>query len=1233
MSATDTSAQDAGGAPAAAASDRLELELDVSGMTCGSCALRVQRALSDEPGVTEARVNYATRRATVALASGALDTERLIAAVERAGYRAHRVGTRAAAQALSFEAHDEDEAREQAGLARRIAVAVPLAVAIAVLTFTSPHDSTTRWITAALAVPVQFWCGLPFLQSAWARARGRAMNMDTLIALGTLTSFVYSTVMLITQTHSYQHGVPVGQFEMSLDYDMGSTIIAALLIARWCEARARSRAGRAIRELARLGATQARLVDPEDPGAAERLVAVELVRRGDIFLVRPGDKVPVDGIVIDGASAVDESLLTGESLPVEKSSGSLLTGATLNIDGVLTARATAVGADTALSQLVGLVERAQASQPHLQRLADRIATVFAPFVVAVAAVTALVWVLTGQGEHGMFASMHLDRGIDATIAVLIVACPCALGLAIPVAILAGTGRGANLGLLIHGGEILERSQDLDTIVLDKTGTVTTGKLSVAEVWASPGEDPDAVLALAAAVERGSEHPVAIAVVAAARERDLELPAVDAFRSIPGRGAQARTDGEGVWVGRPTSLAGSAETAALLERWEERGRSAIVLERDATIVGAIALADTIKPEAKDAVAGLRRMGLDVQLLTGDNERVARAVAAAVGIESVLAGVGPGARLEQIERLQRDGRRVGMVGDGVNDAAALAQADLGIAMGTGARVAIEAADISVLSGDLRGVPRALRLARETYTIVLQNLGWAFGYNLVALPLAVTGLLSPALAAVAMGVSSITVVANSLRLRRFGRQGRPTPVHGPLARRASVVVAMVVPVLLLGGLVLGAPNTFAVPSSATHIFTARSGATLEVEVTPLTAGEVGVHLYLYDATNAQTFAGRIPLIATSSRGQRAVGTVYTIAPNHDFGAIRLSAGVWDLHVAVTDSAGQRLGGSFAVPINGTEASISATRTLKPGVRPPAPASASARSPATPQRSAAGQVVGAKVAPDQLSVADELGPDIVAAWITHVRGHLSVQLHTLSGLEEAAAIPISLPHASIAGHCGLGCDDVILADSASALIVHAVIDGTAYTARLPVAFDAAGDRRAVALLQRVDGAQVKLRSALANESLASSPAAVEGTDFKIQAPNRFAYQVALNGKLTDATVIIGTREWDRTPGQAWQAGSFGTQPFSAASYFDWWAAYADSPRLLDLDRVGNTEIADIATVTELPGLGPVWLRLHIDATHDRMLYVRMITVEHFMTESWSDFNGAGPITPPVHPTHSSAG
>ncbi len=1039
MSATEISARGSARAPANADNERLELR--VSGMTCGSCAMRIRRALSRQPGVSEAAVNHVAGRATVTLAPGSLDSGRLIAAVERAGYRASAVGTSPAEQALAFDAQDEAEAGERSALARRIALAVPLTIAIAALTYASPHDTTTRWITAALAVPVQFWCGLPFLRSAWARARGHGMNVDTLVALATLTGFVYSTVILITQTHSYQHGVPVGQFEMSLDYDIGATIVTALLIARWCGAWARGRAARDVREIARLGGAREGRPDPTS---------------------------------------------------------------------------------------------------QAQRLVDRIAVVFVPCVVALAAVTALVWVLTGQGDHGMFGSLHLERAIDATIAVLIVASPCALGLAIPVAILAGTGRGANLGLLIGGGAIAERSQHLDTIVLDGIGTVTTGDLSVADAGAAAsGEDP------------------------------------------------------------------------------------------AAVVGARAVVDAIRPEAKDAVAGLRRMGLDVQLFSGENEGAARAVASAVGIESVHAELDPAARVEQIARLQREGRRVGLVGDGVEGAAALAQADLGIAIGTGA--AIEAADVSVLSGDLRGVPRALRLARETHTIVLQNLGWAFGYNLIALPLAMTGFLNPALAAATAGLSSIVVIANSGRLRSFGRQGKPTPVRNSFARRASVAVATVVPVLLLGGLVLGAPDTFAVPSSATHVFTARSGATLEVEATPLTAAEVGVHLYLYGATNAQSSAGRIPISATSSTGQRAVGTAYTIAPNHDFGAILLRTGVWDLHIAVTDSAGQRLGGSFAVPVNVAGAAVAAAATLKAGTRPPAPAGAGSQT--TPQPPSAGQVLNARVASDQLSVADELGPDIVAAWVSHVHGHLHAQVHTLTAFEDAAAIPISLSHATITGSCGLGCDDVTLAGSANTLTVHAVIGGTAYTARLPVAFDAAGDQRAVALLRRVDAAQVKLRSAVADESLASSPAAVEATDYKIQAPNRFAYKVAVNGKLTDDTVIIGTREWDRTRGQAWQPGSFGTQPFSAAGYFDWWADYADAPRLLDLDRVGGLETADIATLAELPGLGPVWLRLHIDATHERMLYVRMITVAHFMTESWSNFNSAGSIAAPVQTTPGSSG
>jgi cation-transporting ATPase V len=888
------------------------LELDVSGMTCGSCAARVQRALSRQSGVTEALVNYATGRATVELQAHTLDAEQLIAAVERAGYGAAPVAPSATEQARTFEELERSEAREQASLVRRIAIAVPLAIAIAVLTYTQPHDTAARWITAALAVPVQFWCGLPFLRSAWARARQRATNMDTLIALSTLASFIYSTVMLLTASPVYEHGVPVGKFNMALDYDMGATIIAALLIARWCEAKARSSSGRAVRELAQLGATQARLVDPDDPDAPERVVGVEEVRRGDVFRVRPGDSVPVDGIVIAGASAVDESMLTGESLPVEKQAGALLTGATLNVDGVLLARASAVGADTALSQLVALVERAQASKPKIQRLADEIARVFVPVVLVLAALTALAWVITGDGLVGMFASMHLQRGMDATIAVLIVACPCALGLATPVAILVGTGRGARLGLLIRSAEVLERSQHLDTIVLDKTGTVTTGELSLADLWSAAGEEPDRVLALAASAEAGSEHPVALAVVAAARERGLELTRAQEFRSIPGRGVRAVLAGRGVWVGRPSSLADSSELASVLAAWEASGRTAVVIESDERIVGAVALADTIKPEARAAIAGLRSMGIDVELLTGDNPRAANAVASAVGIEHVLAGVSPSGKLEQIARLQSEGRRVGMVGDGVNDAAALARADLGIAMGTGVGAAIEAADISVLSGDLRGVARALRLARETYTIVLQNLGWAFGYNLIALPLAMTGLLSPALAAVAMGLSSITVVTNSLRLRRFGRPGRPTPVRGSRQRLASIATAAAIPAALLGGLVLAAPDSFAVPRTASITLHEPAGETLEIYAEPLRPGNVNLHLYLEGTTSARAGYRSISMSAVSQIGAHATVAFYHAGTGHEIAEVRLMRGVWEFHVTGVDGAGRPLGGSFAVPIN---------------------------------------------------------------------------------------------------------------------------------------------------------------------------------------------------------------------------------------------------------------------------------------------------------------------------------
>jgi copper-transporting P-type ATPase V len=886
-------------------------ELEVSGMTCGSCAARVTRALERQQGVEEAVVNYATGRATVELLDGAVDDGQLVDAVRRAGYDAVPAAHSASEQAAAFDEQERVETREQASLLRRIALAVPLAAAITTLTYAAPHDQTARWLCAAMAVPVQFWCGLPFLRSAWARARARSTNMDTLIAISTLASFGYSTYMLLSADPVSLHGVPVGKFNMPLDYDMGAIIIAALLIARWCEARARNRSGRAVRELAHLGANRARLLDASDPDGPERLVPVGDVQRGDLFRLVPGDRVPVDGIVIAGASSLDESMLTGESLPVEKIEGGLVSAGTVNVDGTLRVRATAVGAQTALSQLIALVERAQASQPKVQRLADDVARIFVPAVLGLAALTLLGWLLTGDSLQGMFHQMHVERGWDATIAVLIVACPCALGLATPVAILVGTGRGAQLGLLVRSAGVLERSQQLDTIVLDKTGTVTSGELSVEEVWCSPGIPPERLLALAAAAESSSEHPVAIAIVAAVRERGLAVPRADEFRSTPGQGVRAVIDGETVRVGRPDESA-PRDLREALDRWEANGRTAVVVRRGDAVAGAISLADTVKPEAASAIAGLERMGIAVELLTGDNSRAAHAVASQVGIERVRAEVSPEGKLEEITRLQAEGHRVGMVGDGVNDAAALARADLGIAMGTGVGAAIEAADISVLSGDLRGVARALRLSRETYTIILQNLGWAFGYNLIALPLAVTGLLSPALAAVAMGVSSITVVANSLRLRRFGREGRPTPVRSRRERLASVAVAAAIPTVLLGSLVLADPNSFAVARTASIALKEPAGETLEVYALPLRPGDVNMHLYLVQGSGTRPRFGSISMTATSSTGSHAPVRFYDAGTGHDIAEAHLTQGVWEFRVHGSDGTGRLLSGSFALPIN---------------------------------------------------------------------------------------------------------------------------------------------------------------------------------------------------------------------------------------------------------------------------------------------------------------------------------
>ncbi len=888
------------GVAASAGSDTHDTyELDVTGMTCGSCSSRVQSALGREPGVLDAVVNLANGRATVEAKVGAVAPERLVEVVERLGYGAAPVDVAKLTPGQAAEELEEAEARERRGWLGRIAVAVPLTTVIVALTYTLPHNETARWIVAVLAVPVQFWCGLPFLRGALVRARARTTNMDTLIALGTLSAFVYSTVELLTATNLHDHGGPGGEFMSGhLHYDMAAMIVTFLLVGRWCEASAKSKAGRAVRELAMLGASQARLIDEHDSASPERLVPVEDVRRGDVFQVRPGDKIPVDAIVLSGDSTVDESMLTGESLPVEKHPGSLVVGATLNVDGAFRARATAVGADTALAHLVALVERAQASKPQIQRLADRIAGVFVPAVLALAALTATGWVLAGESERGFLAG----------VAVLIVACPCALGLATPVAVLVSSGRGASLGLLIKGAEILEHSNHIDTIVLDKTGTITTGDMSVAGLWSEPGISEDELLALAASAEAGSEHPLALAIVKAARERGVELSPVSAFRSLPGQGVQATVYGQQVWVGRPEH---EDDRLAVFDEWEQQGRTAIVVKRAEHVLGAVAVADTIKPESKDAVRGLQRMGIEVALLTGDNARAAAAVASQVGIARVLADVSPAGKVREVARLQEAGQRVAMVGDGVNDAAALAQADLGIAMGTGVGAAVEAADISVLSGDLRGVARSLRLARETYNIILQNLGWAFGYNLIALPLAITGLLSPTLAGVSMGVSSVCVVANSLRLRRFGAPGRPTPVRSRREQLASIAVAAIAPALLLGGLVLADPNTFVGPPTANRVINEPAGESLYITALPLEPGTVDLHTYLESASNTQPTLQTLAMKGTSETGATASPRFFAAGPAHSIGEVHLTKGTWTFHITGSDGAHHPFAGSFTITI----------------------------------------------------------------------------------------------------------------------------------------------------------------------------------------------------------------------------------------------------------------------------------------------------------------------------------